>query len=124
MGQTRRRVRQRMFTMFSKDYELCYVLAQLFWLLRSFVLCGTGLVNANGVVANWTLNDGGTPGNTLGSGAPITDAAGNGHNGTVGGSSTITSVPGVIGTGLNFGNGSTGEYLDVPKVRTSGAATP
>ncbi len=88
--------------------------------VSALVLCGTGLVNANGLVANWTLNDGGTPGNTLGSGAPITDAAGNGHNGTVGGSSTITSVPGVIGTGLNFGNGSTGEYLDVPKVSDLG----
>jgi hypothetical protein len=64
---------------------------------------------ATGLLANWTLND------TPGIGATILDATGNGHNGTIAGTDTLTSVPGVIGNGLSFsGAAVTTNYITVP----------
>jgi hypothetical protein len=79
---------------------------------------------ADGLVANWTLNDGGTVGNTIAAGAPIADSSGNGFNGTVaGGSDTLKSVQGVIGNGLYFSgdNSANYSYISVPATLASGA---
>ncbi len=84
------------------------------------IFVGTsGIVLADGLIASWTLNDGGAAGNTIGLGAPIADSGPNGYSGTVVGSSgVLTSVPGIIGTGLSFnstGNTSTtGVYIQAP----------
>jgi hypothetical protein len=79
----------------------------------------SGTALADGLIANWTLNDGGAAGNTIGAGAPIADSGPNGYNGSVVASSgVVTSVPGIIGTGLSFnstGNTSaTGAYIQTP----------
>ncbi len=79
-------------------------------------LAGTpGAARADGLIANWTLSDAGTPGNTLTAGATIADASGNGHTATLMGSDTLTSIAAPIGTGLTFnGLSGTGNCLSVP----------
>jgi hypothetical protein len=79
---------------------------------------GTG----DGLVANWTLNDGGAVGNAIGNGATIADSGPNGYNGTIlSGGDTLTSIQGVIGTGLNFSgdNSSSAADIEVPAGGTS-----
>ena len=89
------------------------------------VCIGTsGTVRADGLMANWTLNDGGAAGNTIGNGAPIADSSGNGFNGTVaGGSDTLQSVPGVIGNGLYFSGDNSANYSYISVPATLPAAT-
>ncbi len=80
------------------------------------VCAGTsGIARADGLAANWTLNDGGAAGTTIGNGATIADAGPNGYNGTLvaSGSATLTSVAGVIGTGLAF-NANNSAYITTP----------
>ncbi len=81
-------------------------------------------VLADGLLGNWSLNDGGAAGNTIGAGAPIADSSGNGFNGTVaGGSDTLQSLPGVIGNGLYFSGdeSANSSYIGVPATLASGA---
>ena len=83
---------------------------------------GTAL--ADGLVGNWTLNDGGAVGNTIVAGAAIADSSGNGFNGTVvGGSDTLKSMAGVIGNGLYFSgdNSANYSYISVPATLAGGA---
>ena len=72
---------------------------------------------ADGLAANWTLNDGGAAGNTIGAGTAIADSSGNGFNGAVvSNGDTLQSVPGVIGNGLYFSgdNSANYSYISVP----------
>jgi hypothetical protein len=89
----------------------------------SLLLLGAGLARADGLLANWTLNDGGAAGNTIGAGATIADSSGNGFKGTVaGGSDTLQSLPGVIGNGLYFSgdDSSNYSYISVPATLANG----
>ena len=85
--------------------------------VAAIVLFGAGSAPATGLLANWTLNDGGTVGNTIGAGTTVADSSGNGFTGTIsGGSDTLQSVAGVIGNGLYFsGDDSTNySYISAP----------
>jgi hypothetical protein len=85
--------------------------------LSAMVLSGVGLAQATGLLANWTLNDAGAIGNTIGNSATIADSSGNGFTGTVvSGGDTLTSMAGVIGNGMYFsGDDSTSyAYISAP----------
>ncbi len=76
---------------------------------------------ADGLIANWTLGDLGSPG-TAGTPGVTTfaDATGNGHTGTLVGSDPLSSVSAVIGTGVQFGGNMAADYISVPKTSDLG----
>ena len=81
----------------------------------------SGTAAADGLIANWTLNDLGSPG-TAGTPGVTTfaDATGNGHTGTLVGSDPLSSVSAVIGTGAQFGGNAAADYISVPKTSDLG----
>ena len=72
------------------------------------------VVQANGLIANWTMND------SVGS-ATVQDESGNGHAGTLptaAGATATLGVPGIIGTAVSLPGDATGSgagyYISVP----------
>ena len=88
---------------FSKDLRAMLRFCTIALVIPSLLLLGAGPAQADGLLANWTLNDAGTVGNTIGNGHAIADSSGNGFNGTVvSGGDTLQSMAGVIGNGTVF----------------------